>query len=305
MNHNKQESKIDLCGLCPRECKINRALKTGFCGESDKVRVSRAALHMWEEPCISGAEGSGTVFFTGCNLRCVYCQNHSISTGKIGKEISVSRLSEIFLELQEKGANNINLVTPTHFVVQIIKALDLAKADGLKIPVVYNTGGYEKTETLRMLEGYVDIYLPDFKYLNTEHARIYSMAENYPRTVKAAVAEMVRQIPSPEFDENGLMKRGVIIRHLLLPGGLSDAKQIVRYLHKTYGSQIYISLLNQYTPLDTLDVSRYPELGKRVKKKNYEKLVDYAINLGVENAFIQEGDTATESFIPPFTVEGV
>lgn len=294
------------CMLCPRGCKAEREKKkTGFCGETDAVRVSRAALHMWEEPCISGKQGSGAVFFTGCTLRCVYCQNYHISNGEVGKAVDVSRLAEIFLELQEKGAANINLVTPTHFVPQIICALKIAKAKGLKLPVVYNTSGYEKVDTLKMLEGYVDIYLPDFKYLDREHAKRYSKAEDYPNVVKTAIAEMVRQTGTPEFDDQGLMTKGVIVRHLLLPGCLKDAKRIVEYLYDTYGNDIYMSLMNQYTPLETLDGDMFPELSKKVTERSYEKLVDYAIELGVEQAFIQEGDTARESYIPAFTLEGV
>ena len=294
------------CVLCPRTCGADRESgKTGFCGETAAVRVARAALHMWEEPCISGREGSGTVFFTGCTLRCVYCQNHRISAGDVGKTVSEERLAEIFLELEEKKANNINLVTPTHFVPQIIRALETARKRGLGLPVVYNTGGYERVETLKMLEGYVDVYLPDFKYLDAEHAGRYSAAPDYPQIAMRAVEEMVRQTGRPLFDERGLMKKGVIVRHLLLPGCLADAKRIVEYLFRTYGNQIYLSLMNQYTPLDVLDTEKYPKLGKRVSERAYERLVDYAISLGVEQAFIQEGGTAKESFIPPFTLEGV
>ena len=212
---------------------------------------------------------------------------------------------EIFLELQGKGANNINLVTPTHFVPQIIRALQSAKKQGMYLPVVYNTGGYERVETLKMLDGLVDIYLPDFKYLNTDHAKKYSMAEDYPEVAKAAIAEMVRQAGKPVFDERGMMKRGVIVRHLLLPGCLADGKRVVKYLHETYGNRIYMSLMSQYTPLESLDAAKYPELNRKVPEYAYEKLVDYAISLGVMQAFIQEGDTAKESFIPPFTLEGV
>ena len=309
IDDRKAEKETVGCVLCPRKCEADRTKKAGFCGETKELRVSRAALHMWEEPCISGKEGSGTVFFTGCTLRCVYCQNYHIANSEVGKVIDVSRLKAIFLELQEKKANNINLVTPTHFVPQIIQALDLAKEEGLKLPVVYNTSGYERVETLRKLDGYVDIYLPDFKYLDAEHARRYSMAADYPEVAKVAVAEMVRQTTGenrrPEFDARGMMTKGVIVRHLLLPGCLADAKKIVRYLYETYGDRIYMSLMNQYTPLDTLDSEKYPELNRRVRKKEYEKLIDYAIELGVENAFIQEGETATESFIPSFTFEGV
>ena len=219
--------------------------------------------------------------------------------------ISEERLAEIFLELQGKGANNINLVTPTHFVPQIIRALQSAKKQGMYLPVVYNTGGYERVETLKMLDGLVDIYLPDFKYLNTDHAKKYSMAEDYPEVAKAALAEMVRQAGKPVFDERGMMKCGVIVRHLLLPGCLADGKRVVKYLHETYGNRIYMSLMSQYTPLESLDAVKYPELNRKVPEYAYEKLVDYAISLGVMQAFIQEGDTAKESFIPPFTLEGV
>ena len=294
------------CELCPRQCQIMRNEgKRGFCGESDEVRLSRAALHMWEEPCISGSEGSGAVFFSGCTLRCVYCQNFHIANSEIGKVVSVMRLSDIFLELQGQGANNINLVTPTHFVPQIIQALDLARQRGMNLPVVYNTSGYEKVDTLRMLEGYVDIYMPDFKYLDNEHANKYSKAADYPEVAKAALKEMVRQNGMPVFDERGIMKKGVIVRHLLLPGCLRDARKIVKYLYETYGNQIYMSLMNQYTPLETLDREKYPELSKKVSKKAYDVLLDYAIDLGVEQDFIQEGETAKESFIPDFSLEGV
>ncbi|XCP84161.1 radical SAM protein [Roseburia hominis] len=294
------------CMLCPRRCGSDRENgKTGFCGETAAVRVARAALHMWEEPCISGTEGSGTVFFTGCTLRCVYCQNHQISVGDVGKIVSEERLAEIFLELLEKGANNINLVTPTHFVPQIIRALDKAKSRGMHLPVVYNTGGYECEETLKMLEGYVDVYLPDFKYMSVKHAGQYSAAPDYPQVAMRAVAQMVKQTGSPVFDERGMMVKGVIVRYLLLPGCLGDAKKIVEYLYRTYGNQIYMSLMNQYTPLNTLDREKYPRLGNKVSERAYERLVDYAISLGVEQAFIQEGETAKESFIPPFTLEGV
>lgn len=293
------------CTLCPRGCGVDREVTVGVCGETQKVRAARAALHFWEEPCISGEKGSGTVFFTGCTLRCVYCQNHRISTGDVGKEITIERLAEVFMELKEQGANNINLVTPTHFVPQIISALEIAKERGMDLPVVYNTSGYESVETLRRLEGYVDVYLPDFKYLDSRHAKRYSKAEDYPEVAKKAIAEMVRQTGAPEFDENGMIKKGVIVRHLLLPGCLNDGKRIVEYLHRTYGNQIYMSLMSQYTPLDTLDRETYPELGKKVSRKSYDWLVDYAISLGVEQAFIQEEDVADESFIPSFRLEGV
>ena len=291
------------CSLCPRMCNIDREVTTGYCGVKNTLRVARAALHFWEEPCISGEEGSGAVFFTGCNLRCVFCQNYQIARAEQGKEITVERLVEIFLELQEQKANNINLVTATHYVPQVVEALKMAKEKGLYIPVVYNCGGYETVETLKLLEGLVDIYLPDFKYVDSERAKRYSRAEDYPEVAKAALAEMVRQQPEAEFDERGIMTKGVIVRHLMLPGGIKDSKAVVNYLYETYGDQIYISLMNQYTPLP--HVADYPEIDRKLKKFEYDRLVDYAISLGVENGFIQEGETAKESFIPAFTNEGV
>ena len=291
------------CSLCPRMCNIDREVTTGYCGVKNTLRVARAALHFWEEPCISGEEGSGAVFFTGCNLRCVFCQNYQIARAEQGKEITVERLSEIFLELQEKKANNINLVTATHYVPQVVEALKMAKSQGLHIPVVYNCGGYENVETLKLLEGLVDIYLPDFKYVDSERAKRYSHAENYPEAAKTALAEMVRQQPRAEFDGRGMMKKGVIVRHLMLPGGIKDSKAVVKYLYETYGNQIFVSLMNQYTPLP--HVADYPEINRKLNKFEYDRLVDYAIALGVENGFIQEGETAEESFIPAFTNEGV
>ena len=284
-------------------CMADREITTGYCGVKNTLRVARAALHFWEEPCISGEEGSGAVFFTGCNLRCVFCQNFQIARAEQGKEITIERLSEIFLELQAQKANNINLVTATHYVPQVVEALKLAKGRGLHIPVVYNCGGYESVETLKMLKGLVDIYLPDFKYVDSERAKRYSRAENYPEVAKTALAEMVRQQPEAQFDDREMMKKGVIVRHLMLPGGIKDSKAVVKYLYETYGDQIYISLMNQYTPLP--HVAEYPEINRKVKKFEYDRLVGYAISLGVENGFIQEGETAEESFIPAFTNEGV
>ncbi len=294
---------IKKCCLCPRKCNVDRGVQTGYCGVGNTLRVARAALHFWEEPCISGEDGSGAVFFTGCNLRCVFCQNYQIARAEQGKEITIERLAEIFMELQAQKANNINLVTGTHYVPQIADALRMAKEKGLHIPVVYNCGGYESVEALKMLEGLVDIYLPDFKYLDEERAKRYSHAKDYPTVAKAALAEMIRQQPQAEFDERGIMTKGVIVRHLMLPGGIKDSKAVVNYLYETYGNQIYMSLLNQYTPLP--HVADYPEINRKLKKFEYDRLVDYAISLGVENGFIQEGETAKESFIPAFTNEGV
>lgn len=292
------------CRLCPRECGRDRKHgKVGYCGVTGtKIMGARAALHMWEEPCISGEEGAGAVFFSGCPLRCVYCQNYDIAHVKRGTEISVERLAEIFLKLQEKRANNINLVTPTHYSVEIIRAVQIAKEKGLRIPIVYNCSGYEKVDTLKKLDGIVDIYLTDFKYMDEEIAARYSNAKDYPEVAKAALHEMVRQCGQPEFDERGIMTRGVIVRHLLLPGFVQNGKDIVNYLHETYGESIFVSLMNQYTPLP--HVAAYPEINRKVTAEEYDELVDYAIEIGVENGFIQEGETAKESFIPDFDNEG-
>lgn len=292
------------CMLCPRECNAEREHgKNGICGVSGiGIMGARAALHMWEEPCISGETGSGTVFFSGCPLRCVYCQNYDLAHAKQGEQITVERLSNIFLELQAKGAANINLVTPTHYTPQIIEAIQMAREKGLHLPIVYNCSGYEKVETLRMLDGIIDIYLTDFKYMDIELAKRYSKAPDYQEVARAALAEMVWQCPNPTFDENGMMQKGVIVRHLLLPGHLKNAKNVVQYVHETYGDKVYLSLMNQYTPLP--HVKDYPELDRRVSEAEYEELIDYAIELGVENGFIQEGETAKESFIPPFNYEG-
>ena len=295
------------CDLCPRKCLVDRKKgEKGICGQTENLKVARAALHFWEEPCISGDAGSGAVFFSGCPLHCVFCQNENIANGTVGKEISVERLAEIFLELQEKGANNINLVTPGHFVPQITKALDLAKQEGLKLPIVYNTSSYETVDTIKRLEGYVDIYLPDFKYMSPVLSKKYSHAPDYAEVAKAAIAEMVRQTGKAVFvngDEDNLILRGTIVRHLTLPGCMEDSMQILKYLHETYGDTIYISIMNQFTPLSNLE--KYPELNCRITDEEYETLVDYAIDIGIENGFIQEGNTAEESFIPAFDCEGV
>lgn len=292
------------CSLCPRRCGVDRLNgQRGRCKVSGELIAARAALHMWEEPCLSDEEGSGTVFFSGCSLGCVFCQNRKIATADIGKQIDADRLKNIFLELQTKGANNINLVTPTHYLGHIIPALVQAKKEGLAIPIVYNTSGYELVETLRMLDGLVDIYLPDFKYWSPELAERYSRAEDYPIFARAALEEMIRQVGDPVFDEKEHMIRGVIVRHLLLPEHIKDSKMVIRYLYETYGDHIFISIMNQYTPMDEL--SDYPELRRRVTDREYDELVDYAIDLGVENGFIQEGETAEESFIPTFDCEGI
>ena len=298
------EDILKKCTLCPRECGINRYEKPGFCLADNKIRVARADLHMWEEPPISGEKGSGTVFFSGCNLRCVFCQNYDISRENFGKEISVERLAEIFIELQEKGANNINLVTPTHFIDGIVKAFNLSRKMGLKLPIVYNTSSYEKVESLKKLDGMVDIYLPDFKYMDSALSARYSNAENYSEVVKKAIAEMVRQVGVPQFDEKtDLMTKGVIVRHLVLPGQTEDSKKIIKYLYDTYGDDIFISIMRQYTPFGKLE--DYPEINRKITDEEYDEVVDFAVDIGVENGFLQDEEAASESFIPKFNLKGV
>jgi len=292
------------CILCPRECHVDRTKgEKGACHAADKIRSARAGLHMWEEPCLSGEKGSGTVFFSGCSLGCVFCQNQEIARGKKGIEISVMRLAEIFLELQEKEAANINLVTGEHYVPQILDALDLAKKGGLLIPVVYNSSGYEKVETLRMLEGYVDVYLPDFKYWDNELAKKYSKVSDYRERAIEAVAEMVRQAGEPKFTDEGYLKKGVIVRHLVLPGNIKNTKAVLQYLYETYQNQIYLSIMSQYTPMP--EMNRFPELNRKVTRREYDKVLNFAVELGIENGFFQEGEVASESFIPAFDGEGI
>ena len=297
-------NKYENCLLCPRKCGINRAAgQTGVCGVSAEIRVARAALHYWEEPCISGKRGSGAVFFSGCSLHCVFCQNREISDGKAGKVISKERLSDIFMELADKGANNINLVTPGQYIPDIVWAVNDAKSRGMKLPIIYNTSGYENVTELKLLEGIVDVYLPDFKYMDSTLSAMYSRAKDYPSVAKQALSEMVRQQPDVVIDDaTGLIQKGVIVRQLLLPGHVNDAKAILKYLHDTYQDSIYISMMSQFTPIALKD---YPEINRTVTRREYERLIDYAIKIGITNAFIQEGNVAKDSFIPAFDCEGV
>ena len=287
------------CNICPRRCGADRENGSlGFCGASNKIRIARAALHFWEEPCLSGKNGAGTVFFSHCNMKCVYCQNYRISTRGAGHEVSIGELAEIFLDLQSQGANNIDLVTPTHYALDIAEAVKKAKDSGLHIPVLYNCGGYESVETLKRLEGLIDIYMPDMKYYRDKYAVKYSSAPKYFETACAALEEMYRQTGAFVLDENGIMQSGVIVRHMMLPGLMLDTKKIMDYLFDTYGNNIYISLMSQYTPLK--NVERFPELNRKIDMKKYNSIVDYCMNRGMENVFIQEGSAAKESFIPCF-----
>lgn len=300
----KNMNKYENCLLCPRKCGINRSTgQTGVCGVSSEIKVARAALHYWEEPCISGKRGSGAVFFSGCSLHCVFCQNREISDGKEGKVISKERLSDIFMELADKGANNINLVTPGQYIPDIVWAVNDARSRGMKLPIIYNTSGYENVTELKLLEGIVDVYLPDFKYMDSTLSARYSRAKDYPSVAKQALSEMVRQQPDVVIDDaKGLIQKGVIVRQLLLPGHVNDAKAVLKYLYDTYHNHVYISMMSQFTPIALKD---YPEINRTVTRREYERLVDYALEIGITNAFIQEGDVAKDSFIPAFDCEGV
>lgn len=290
------------CRLCPRNCGADRTTGIGFCGGGVMARVAKAYLHMWEEPCISGKNGSGTVFFSGCSLKCVFCQNYKISAENFGREVTSQRLGEIFLEQQDRGAHNINLVSPTHYVPQIINALDSVK-DRLRIPVVYNSGGYEKTETLKMLDGYVDIYLPDFKYYDNSIAEKYSAAPDYFETVTAAIDEMFRQVGKYNIGEDGLMRKGMIIRHLTLPTRRFDSVKVLEEIKRRYGTEnVLLSLMSQYTPF--YESSRYKELTRRISTFEYSFVADKAAELGFDG-FMQEKSSAKEEYTPDFDLSGV
>lgn len=299
-----QKLTYECCMLCPRMCYVNREKQAGYCGCGVKPRVARAALHFWEEPCISGERGSGAVFFGGCNLRCVFCQNREISAGCAGMEIETEQLAKIFLRLQKEGAHNLNLVTPGHYALSVADALRKAKENGMNMPVVYNCGGYERVETLQMFRGLVDIYLPDFKFVTSSLAKRYCEAADYPQRADEALAEMYEQTGDTVLSEDGMMKRGVIVRHLVLPGHTKEAKEVLHRLFEKYGNRIYYSILSQYTPLAHVKTA-LPELGRTLTGREYQKVVDYALALGVENGYIQEGKAAKESFIPAFDNTGL
>lgn len=287
------------CYLCPRMCGADRENgQIGVCGADNNIKIARAAPHMWEEPCISGTNGSGTVFFSHCNLKCVFCQNYSISTSGNGKIITQNELADTFLRLEAMGVHNINLVTPTHYITHIIGAIDTAKAHGLSLPIVYNTSSYENVNSLKLLDGYIDIYLPDLKYFSDKYAIKYSHAPKYFEIASKAISEMYRQTGVPKFGTDGLMKKGTIVRHLMMPHLLFDSKKIIDYLYKTYKDDIFISIMSQYTPLE--NAKDYPELSTRISAEYYNCLTNYAAELGIVNAFVQDGESASESFIPPF-----
>ncbi len=290
------------CNLCPRKCNVERSEKTGYCGQGHMITAARADLHMWEEPCISGDEGSGTVFFSGCSLKCVYCQNRKISSGEINKEITPYRLAEIFIELQDKKANNINLVTADHFIIPIMEAITVARKNGLTIPIILNTSGYLTPQTVKMLKGYVDIFLTDFKYWDCAAALRYSACADYPKWAKSALEEMVNVAGEPEYDSRGIMQKGVIVRHMVLPEYTEDAKKIIEYVHNTYGNKVVLSIMNQYTPIN---MEKYPEINRRVTSHEYNEVINFALDTGVEEAYVQEEGTVSESFIPEFNFKGI
>ncbi len=289
-----------ICNVCPRKCNIDRNQKAGFCGMTDKIKIARAELHFWEEPCISGEKGSGTIFFSGCPLKCVYCQNEEISSGGFGKDISVERLAEIFRELEEKGAHNINLVTPTHYSEQILNAFDIYKP---KIPVVYNCSGYEDVETLKKFKDIVDIYLTDIKYFDSSASEKYSKAKDYFEVASSAVKEMISQQPENIFDEDGIMKKGVIIRHLVLPLNLTQTRKILEWIKENLPENVIISLMSQYMPMGK--AREHKEINRKLTTREYEKVLNMFDELGFEYGFMQELSSSKEDFIPPFNLEGV
>ena len=287
------------CNLCPRKCNVDRKNQLGVCGASTTIKIARAALHFWEEPCISGEKGSGTIFFSHCSLQCVFCQNYRLSHATpLGEEITISQFADICLDLQEQGANNINLVTPTHYVPWIVEGIKLAKERGLHLPIVYNTSAYESVETIRMLDGIIDIYLPDLKYFDDQYGILYSHAPNYFFYATEAIKEMVKQVGEPIFNEQGILQRGVIVRHLCLPGLKEDSKKVLHYLYTTYHNQIYISIMNQYTPIRHF--KRFSNLNQTLSEDDYDEIIDYALDIGITQAYQQEGETQLESFIPEF-----
>lgn len=288
-----------ICNQCPRRCNVDRENALGYCKAPNAYKLARASLHFWEEPCISGKSGSGAVFFSGCNLGCVFCQNYEISHKCKGVEVSEERLIRIFEHLVDEGANNINLVNPTHYAVQLAHTLKKYKPP---VPVVYNTSGYDSVDTLKLLDGLVDIYLPDFKYIRNDKALRYSRAEDYPQFAMAALMEMKRQVGNDVFDENGIMKRGMIIRHLVLPGNTNSAIQALDYLAENFGDT-YISVMAQYVPCT--DLSEYKEINRKITKREYDKVVDHILELGLEKVFLQKLESATEDYIPDFDLSGV
>lgn len=300
----KTIEKLSKCDICPRMCKVNRlAGKTGFCRCDEKIKIALVSSHYFEEPCISGKEGSGTIFFSNCNLACIYCQNHEVSQEGKGKEVSIERLSEIMLEQQSRGVNNINLVTGTMYIYQIIEAIKLAKKNGLTIPIVYNTSGYENVETIKDLEGFVDIYLPDLKYYNNELATKYSNCPNYFEIATEAIKEMARQVPENQFNENGIMTKGLIIRHLILPNHVQNSKNILKWIKDNLPSKTYVSVMAQYFP--TYKAKDNMEINRKINKKEYEQIENYLYTLDLTEGYMQDLGEHEEEYVPNFNLDNV
>ena len=293
---------MDGCYICPRKCGTDRDVTLGFCREPDAIRVTHAAPHYWEEPCVSGKNGSGTVFFAGCSLRCVFCQNMAISRGSYGKSVTPSELADIMIKLAAKGVHNINLVTPSHFTYKIRESMLLSRKRGLDIPFVWNSSGYECVSTLRSLDGIVDVYLPDLKYAGSYLSARYSSAADYFDAASEAIDEMVKQRGRAIFDDDGMIKSGVIVRHLVLPGCVNDSKTVLNYLYRRYGNDIYISIMRQYTPCIK---EPFDQLGRCLTDDEYNEIAEYAALLGIENGFLQESGAADDSFIPEFDMRGI
>ncbi|MDI3476571.1 MAG: putative pyruvate formate lyase activating enzyme [Thermoanaerobacterium sp.] len=292
-----------ICNICPRNCNVDRSTKIGFCGMLSEIKVAKAYLHKWEEPCISGTRGSGTVFFTGCNLKCVFCQNYKISQKNFGINVLPEKLADIFMNLEKSGAHNINLVSPTIFIPKIKESIIIARNKGLNIPIVYNSNAYENIESLKTLDGLIDIYLPDLKYYSNETALKYSRAPYYFKYATKAILEMYRQVGNPVFDNEGIMKKGMIIRHLILPGKLNETKEILKWISDNLPKEIYVSLMGQYTPF--YNANKYQELNRRISNKEYEEAIEYFFEIGLENGFVQDNESASESYIPDFDLEGI
>ena len=290
--------ELECCTICPHNCKINRTKNPGRCKSTDKIKIALYSIHNFEEPCISGEKGSGTIFFSNCNMNCVFCQNYEISQFGRGKEITIEELANVMIKQQERNVQNINLVTPTSYALHIVEAIKIARKKGLEIPIVYNTNGYESVETLKLLEGYVDIYLPDLKYYYDDLAKKYSKVDNYFEIATKAIQEMYRQVGTPVLDENGVMKKGLMIRHLILPNEVQNSKKVLKWIKENIDSNVYVSIMAQYFP--TYKAKEIPEIARKITKEEYEKVENYLYGLDLENGYIQELGEHEEEYVPKF-----
>ena len=288
--------ELECCTICPHNCKINRTKNPGRCKSTDKIKIALYSIHNFEEPCISGEKGSGTIFFSNCNMNCVFCQNYEISQLGRGKEITIEELANVMIKQQERNVQNINLVTPTSYALHIVEAIKIARKKGLEIPIVYNTNGYESVETLKLLEGYVDIYLPDLKYYYDDLAKKYSKVDNYFEIATKAIQEMYRQVGTPVLDENGVMKKGLMIRHLILPNEVQNSKKVLKWIKENIDSNVYVSIMAQYFP--TYKAKEIPEIARKITKEEYEKVENYLYELDLDNGYIQELGEHEEEYVP-------